>query len=170
MATIVDLTEAKAHLNITGSASDDEITDLLDSATERVRELAQVYDVGTYTELLWVSGGSVNLSHTPVVAVTSVTSAGEAITGTTVNSYGLLSGLSGWRQVTVTYTAGTAVPEARVHTAILMVTARLWETQRGGASGPLGSADGQVFTPGLQGILGEVRALLGSSGGLGIVA
>lgn len=162
MTLIATLDEAKTHLNITTAANDDELLDFLESATDLVREEARVYDVGTYTETVPVSReGVALLSNTPVVSVTSVTSAGETITGTTVNRYGRLSGLRGRREVVVVYTAGTAVPEARVRTAILMVTARLWATQRGAS--PLRSSEEDAFTPGMQGILGEVRALLGSA-------
>ncbi len=165
MTTLADV---KAHLNVTSSANDGELTDFLDAATEAVNEIAGVSTVRTYTETVWVDGGAAFLSHTPVVSVASVTSAGEPVTGWTFSTYGAVTGLRGWREVTVTYNAGTAVPSARVHTAILMLTARLWETQRGNTPTILQGGEGPTFTPGLQGILGEVRALLGQSG-LGVV-
>src|SRR5215217_5624204 len=157
------LSQVKAHLNITSTASDDELADFLDAATELVNEMVNTSPVQAYTETLWVDRGAVFLSHTPVVSVTSVVSAGETLTGWTMNPYGAITDLTGWREVVVTYAAGTAAPSARVHTAILMVTGRLWETQRGNTPTILQGGEGPVFTPGLQGILSEVRALLGDS-------
>lgn len=165
---IATLTDAKAHLNIPGSntGSDEELQEFLDSAVELVSEEANSYGVTSYTETRSVDLGVAFLSHTPVVSVTSVTAPGETITGWTIHSYGAVSGLDGWREVTIAYTAGTALAPARVRTAVLMVTQRLWETQRGGVRR---AAEEEVFTPGLTGILTEVRALLGDSRGLGVV-
>jgi len=163
------LLEVKAHLNVTSSASDDELVGFLDSATELVNEIARTSSVQTYTETLWADRGAVFLSHTPVVAVTSVVSAGETLTGWTMNPYGAITGLGGSREVVVVYTAGVAVPSARVHTAILMVTARLWQTQRGNApSTSLQGEDRQIFAPGLQDVISEAQALLGNTA-LGVV-
>ncbi len=157
---VVSLNEMKAHLNIAGTSHDEELVGFLDSAEELVRQEASVYVPQSYTETLKVDNGVAILSNTPVISLTSVTAPGETITGATVSRYGLLRGVRGWREVTVTYTFGTPIPPARVRTAVLMVTARLWETQRG--STPVG--DDPTFTPGLQGILSEVRALLGATG------
>lgn len=170
---LVSLDDLKDHLNIRTSDDDDELLGFLDSAEELVRDEAAVYDAGTYTETLWTDpyAGTALLSHTPVTAVTSVVGGGETITGTTFTSAGILYGVRGWRQVTVTYTAGTAVPSARLQTAVKMVAARLWDSQRGNGPGPLQGEGDAAFTPGLQGIIGEVRALLGrDAGGLGTVA
>lgn len=164
------LSQVKAHLNITSSTNDSEISDFLDSATELVNEIAFASPVQTYTETLWADRGAVFLSHIPVVSVTSVVSAGETLTGWTMYSYGAITDLGGAREVTVVYTAGVVTPSARVHTAILMVVARLWETQRGNAPATsLQGGEGPTFTPGLQGIISEVNALLGDSSGLGVV-
>jgi hypothetical protein len=165
---IVPFPELKAHLNITGTTNDEELMGFLDSAEELVRQEAAVYAPQSYTETVAVDSGVAILSHTPVISLTSVTASGETITGATASRYGLLRGVRGWREVTVTYTAGTAVPPARVHTAVLMVTARLWETQRGNTPTVFQGGEEPTFTPGMQGILGEVRALLGA-GGLGVV-
>lgn len=165
--SLVSLTDVKKHLNLTSTSNDDELLSLIDTAEEIVRAEARQFDVATYAETLWVTGGYVILSHTPVQAVTSVTSAGETITGTTFTASGLLEGLRGWREVAVTYTAGHPVPSARAYTATLMVAARLWETQRGPS--PVTPTEEPTFTPGMQGILGEIRAVLGNSGGLGVI-
>ncbi len=161
---LVSLDEMKAHLNIVGTTHDEELVGFLDSADELVRQEASVYAPQSHTETVRVDAGVAILSHAPLISLTSVTAPGETITGATASRYGLLRGVRGWREVTVTYTAGTEVPPARIRTATLMVTARLWETQR--ANTPVGGDP--TFTPGLQGILSEVRALLGP-GGLGVV-
>lgn len=168
---IVSLLDAKAYLNIPDSdtMSDGEVQDFLDSATELVREETRDYGQQTYTETVPVYDGEALLSHTPVAGVASVVSAvsGESITGWSVDSWGRLTGLPWWgallywRRITVTYTAGNPIPTARMATATLMVLGRLWQSQRGNAPTVLQGADGAVFTPGMQGILAEVRALLG---------
>lgn len=164
------LSEVKAHLNITSSTNDSELSDFLDSATDLVNEIANTSPVQTYTETLWADRGAVFLSHIPVVAVTSVVSAGETLTGWTMYPHGAITDLGGSREVVVIYTAGVATPSARVHTAILMVVARLWETQRGNAPATsLQGGEGPAFTPGLQGIIAEVQALLGDTSSLGVV-
>jgi hypothetical protein len=162
---IVTLTDAKTHLNLSSAANDAELQAFLDSAEELVAEETRTYSVASYTETRPVDCGVAFLSHTPVVSVVSVTAPGETITGFTIHPYGAVSGLDGWREVTIAYTAGTALPPARVRTAVLMVTQRLWETQRGARP----TSEDPTFTPGMQGILGEIRALLGDAGGLGVV-
>lgn len=165
---LATLEDVKRHLNITSTANDDELQNFLDAAEEIVRDEARQFDVGTYTETLWVDRGHVVLSHTPVVAILSVTAPGETIAGTTFTPSGLLEGLRGWREVTVTYTAGRPIPSARAQVATLMVAARFWESQRGSAPA-LGGGEEPTFTPGMQGIIGEIRAVLGGSGGLGVI-
>ena len=168
MAALVSLSDAKRHLNITGGANDAELQEFVDAAEEIVRAEARQFASATHVETLWVTGGYVILSNTPVTAVASVVSAGETISGATFTASGLLSGLRGWREVTVTYTAGRDVPTARAYVAALMVTQRLWETQRGSAP-VLGGGGEPTFTPGMGGIITEIRAVLGDSGGLGVV-
>jgi hypothetical protein len=164
---IATLADARAHLNLTSTANDNELQAFLDAAEELVSEESHTYEVASYTEVRPVDLGVAFLSHTPVVSVTSVTAYGETLTGWTVHPYGAVSGLSACRgEVTITYTAGTALPAARVRAAVLMVVQRLWETQRGALR--VGGED-STFTPGMQGILGEIRALLGDAGGLGVV-
>lgn len=163
---IATLADAKAHLNLTTTANDNELQGFLDAAEDLVAEEAHTYGVASYTEIRPVDLGVAFLSHTPVVSVTSVTQSGETLTGWTVHPYGAVSDLHGCREVTIAYTAGTALPAARVRAAVLMVTQRLWETQRGALR--VGGED-TTFTPGMQGILGEIRALLGDAGGLGVV-
>lgn len=96
-----DLTDLKAHLNITGTGSDAELTFILSVATGIVANLAEDY---------------------------------------------------------------VAVPEPTERLASLMIAARLWETQRGSTPTILQGGDNDVpFTPGLGGILTEVRSLLTAS-------
>ena len=161
---MTSLADVKAHLNITSSANDDELSDFLDSALELVNEEVGVSAPQSYTETLTVDGGMAILSHTPVTAVASVTSFGDPVTGYTFDSYGRLMGLTGWRRIVVTYTAGTTAQSARAHTATLMVTKRLWESQRGNTPTILQGGEEPTFTPGMQGILSEIRALLGDTG------
>jgi hypothetical protein len=165
---IVTLTDAKTHLNLSSAANDAELQAFLDSAEELVAEETRTYSVASYTETRPVDCGVAFLSHTPVVSVVSVTAPGETITGFTIHPYGAVSGLDGWREVTIAYTAGGELPQARVRTAVLMVTQRLWETQRGEPSSRL-RATTRRSPPGCRAFSAEIRALLGDSRGLGVV-
>lgn len=158
---MTSLEDLKTHLNMTSTANDDELLGFLDAATDLVNEELRTAAPQTYVETLAVDCGMAILSHTPVTGVASVTSYGDPVTGYTFDSYGRLAGLRGWRQIVVTYTAGTEEQTPRGHMATLMVAARLWESQRGSSPNPLQGQDAAPFTPGLQGILSEVRALLG---------
>lgn len=169
MPPLATLDDVKRHLDITSTTNDGELQSLLDAAEEIVRREAREFSSTTYTETLWVDRGAVFLSHTPVTGVTSVTSYGETITGTTFTASGYVGGLRGWREVVVTYTAGRAVTSASAYVATLMVAGRLWETQRGNTPAILQGGEEPTFTPGMQGIISEIRAVLGDSGGLGVV-
>src|SRR6266516_4840282 len=74
-ASIVGLGEMKAHLNITGTGSDDELFAFLQAATELVEAKVGPCVRRTYTERVTdARSGAMLLPYKPVLSVTSITS------------------------------------------------------------------------------------------------
>jgi len=164
----VTLSEVKANLNITTSANDDELTDMADAAEGAVLAMSGPVSLSaTVTETVWPYNGVAVLSSAPVASIASVTtSGGTPVTYTANLGAGLLDVSTIWYPtrdlpLTVTYTPQPRTTAAQVRMAVLMVTARLWETQRGNTPAILQGGEQEVFTPGLQGILAEARGILG---------
>lgn len=149
---VVSLAEVKRHLQMSPGSGpdDDELTFTAEAAAGIVEGFVGPLSAVTVTETFpsdryrHLSPQQFLLRRAPVTAVTAVT------------------GLSGWRAdlaagivypqgcvpsgpVSVTYTAGLDPVPAAVRLAVLIVTAHLWETQRGSGS-PL-APDG--VTPGV---------------------
>lgn len=159
----VTLAEVRKYLNTSNVTNDDELTDFADAAEARVLKLCGPSAVaGSATRTITPSSsGTVVLPAAPVSAVTSVVdAAGNALPYVPYLEAGLLT-VHARGPVTVTYTTGASIPVALIRTAILMVLGRLWETQRGNSPANYQGAEGETFTPGLQGILSEAAALLG---------
>lgn len=162
----VTLPEAKLHLNKTSSADDVEITDLTNAAEQTVLGMTgPIAAAGPVVETQVPYRGTVLLAG-PATSITSVVdewSTPVAVTDYTVDlAAGVIEGIPRWGAVTVTYVAKGS-PLDVVRTAIFMVLGRLWETQRGNAPA-LPAGEGPVFTPGMGGIITEVRALLAAAG------
>jgi len=139
-AGLVSLADIKAHLNITVSTYDDELrafgevaADLVEGHCNRYwrrRTIVDTFDAG---------GEAVNLSHTPLISITSVVSRGVAVSS---NNYrvSLLSGRLRYRwgffpgdyeDLVVTYVAGSTTIPPVVRQAALETVRHLWMTQRG---------------------------------------
>ncbi len=155
----VTLTDVRAHLNITGGAEhDNELSRMAEAAEQTVLDISGPVGGDVTVTLSPSRSGLVLLPDQPVAAVTAVTSGGQPVSFTARPDAGLVS-VSTTSPVTVTYTRDSSRRE-QVRIAVLMVTDRLWETQRGRSPSPLQGGGEPTFTPGLQGILSEVRALL----------
>ncbi len=137
MAEFVTLADVKRHTNITASANDDELVTMLDAAEDIVRSLVGSFAAATVTERVTAAAGTVILSRPPARAVTLTYRDGTAITGFTVSAAaGLLHDvpvLNG-TVLTASYPVGSGVVPASVTLATAIITAHLWETQRGAAS------------------------------------
>lgn len=162
-APILDVTEAKSFLNITGSAQDAELTGFIAAASQMIVNRIGVVS-GSPTVDEWHDGGSDRIvlrNQGPIVSVTTVTEALGPIvytlaqvtldSGSTTNAYaytvdldhGVLvrrtSGVAtpfagGVRNIHVTYVAGYAtVPDDVKHAAKVLLR-HLWQTQRGTAT------------------------------------
>jgi hypothetical protein len=147
--------DVKAHLNITKAINDDELTLMLDSASENVVKLVGSFDAEAVTERVTANGGTVVLARRPASGVSLADSSGSAVVGFTVNSAaGLLYDVPPTcSPLTATYTAGDGVVPASVTLATVIIAAHLWKTQRGPASssGPLAATpdDDLSTVPGL---------------------
>jgi uncharacterized phiE125 gp8 family phage protein len=145
-ASLLSLAEAKAHLNITGTASDDELRNFLAGATELIETKVGPCVRRTVTSRIAASnGGQIALPVYPVLSVTSVTSTTPGgPTWTTAQldvdgDAGIMSVLASapafwWGPWDVAYVCGRAViPERFLHAAKELLR-HLWETQRGSAA------------------------------------
>ena len=140
MAFLVTLAQAKAHLNLKSSVTDDELTYFLGVASDLVEEQAdRVWRDTTYTERHNGGTDAIVLFHSPVKSVTSVTDDGSLIDPSAyvlTASSGLIRlktslFLGGVGEVVVTYVAGSASVPALAQHATLETLRHLWSTQRG---------------------------------------
>jgi hypothetical protein len=153
---LITLAEAKAQLDIEGTGHDLELQDYIDSLTSVVERFTGPVLTRQITEQVEGSGGLLCLTHTPVVALVSVTPvlpAGAAldVSGLVLNSAtGLLRRQSGtWAGVwSCVYTAGrgTEVPPT-INLAARLLLQHLWRTQYGPARGGGGADDYSVTEP-----------------------
>jgi hypothetical protein len=142
----IPLSDVKLHLNITGTNNDAELLGFIDTAQEIVEQLVGPVEPRTVTETFYCNG-SVFLSYTPVISITSVTEYAATV-GTSF--YALdgdelirMDGRSWYGShgapLTVVYQAGRAYGSlpAALAWGIKEETAHLWRTtqsQRGGRS------------------------------------
>lgn len=150
---LVSLDDAKDHLNITGTGDDEELRRTIDSITGVVEHEVGPVVPRQYTATVSVSGDVAVLPHAPVIELTAISAAQTAYTAplladltTDELDAGLVRTASGANfpsgRMRVTYTAGRQpIPDA-IRTAALIILQNVWETQRGGSSGPrVGGAD-----------------------------
>lgn len=144
MTLVATLDEFKAHLNFTGSSSQDaELTDYLTAASEWVeRAIGGPLAVQEFTEPVRVSNWWITPTYRPLVAVTSLTSElGPVLDSTAYVVDTVRNGIrirwgafTGW--YTLVYTAGLQSIPYRVKLAGLILGAHLWQTQNGGGGLP----------------------------------
>lgn len=144
-APILSLDDAKRHLNITASTSDEELRAFIDVVTQAGEAYTgRVFGRRTITETF--SGGlaEVALRYCPVLSITSVVENGTtlAATGYRLSSPdgGVLTRISGYYttpftagayNVTVTYVAGYQSQPATDRLGALEMLRHLWASQRG---------------------------------------
>lgn len=136
---IVELSEAKAFLNIDTATFDAELPYYITSASQMI--VNEIGPVNPEPRLQTFPSGQVltlALRSFPVVAVSSVTVGGSALAPTayTVSETdGLIASPTGFGSgpVIVTYSAGRATIAADIRHAALLLVRHLWSTQRGGA-------------------------------------
>ena len=142
---IVSLSDFKAHLNITSTTDDEELRFTLAQATDlaeqylhralRRKTLIETYDGG---------GTSVVLRNPPVMAITSVTEAGNLLGGTDYtidttagilyrgSAIARLPFFPGRQNIVVTYVAGYANPPLSVVRGVMDIGRWLWQQSQQG--------------------------------------
>ena len=141
----VSLAEVRDHVNVTGDRSDVELDMMRGAAQDVVEGLVGPVLHRTVTDRSWPRGGLVMLSVVPVLSVTSVTANAVAVSGSVLESGGLLSGVTGYGPVTVAYVVGRLVVPDAIRLATLIIAAHLWRTQQG--STPASFGDDVTATP-----------------------
>lgn len=134
---IIDLDDAKAHLNITSTSNDTELQTMVDRACALVQAHAdRLWDVQSVTQTFDGGTDTFLLSKSPITAITSVTVGGTATTNYTAS---LPSGIV-WlgfcapatrQSVVIVYAVGDAAPSELVKGGALETLRHLWATQRG---------------------------------------
>ncbi|WP_068925026.1 phage head-tail connector protein [Planobispora rosea] len=150
---IVSLAETKRHLNLTTSAEDDELTEMIRAVTEPIERHVGVVLRRTVVET-HRGGYALVLQKTPVLSITSVEGVGSALDQDVADLLlDTVSGVvrrqdGGWiaGPVTTAYVAGGTSVSPSVRLASLMIIQHLWETQRGAAT-PRFGADEAVWDP-----------------------
>ena len=168
---LVTLSDVKAHLNITGTSHDTELSGFISAATPVVEDI--VGPVTTRTVDEWYTGGGskIVLRQYPVASITSVTeyagTTGTALTQANVDTadsyaYTLESGgvlarrtgslgtnfTTGVDNVHVVYVAGRSSIPANIRLAALELIRHWYQlTQQGGRPQLGGAAEDGMFTP-----------------------
>lgn len=152
----LSLADAKAHLNITGTTSDDQLREYLEAATEVVEGYIGPVVRRTYTSQ--VNGGRdvLILPHTQVLSVTSITS---ILTGTAAVPLASLSidteagdvylksrGYFPCGPFDIVYTVGRSVMKANWSTAAKIIVKHMWSTKLGNLPSIQGDNPGYVVT------------------------
>lgn len=155
---IVTLEQAKQQLNITGTASDEELQGYVDAVAGAVEDhLHQVVEKRAVVDEIELCGrSSFRLWSAPVISLTSVASLDGTTTYDTANLHAAASGVvrvlsgpapSGW--VRVTYQAGYDPIPPRYVRGALIILQHLLETQRGasGAVRSLATSADETYDP-----------------------
>jgi hypothetical protein len=154
LPTLVDL---KTYLNITETADDGELTDMLDAAVNVVENIVGPLSGTPVTETHYgVAGPFLVLRRVPAASLTAVSvrlytgmdPVAQDVTAYSVDTdTGVVRLVNGYPlrgDVTVTYSAGYDTVPAAVSLATLIVAAQLWETQRGAMPLPANATDDQT--------------------------
>jgi hypothetical protein len=134
LSQIISLADAKAHLRVTNTGSDEQIRSFVEAATGVIDFRVKTSILRTYTESHSVNGPVVPLRHYPVQEVVSIqyASGGSIDVGSVdVDDVGMMR-TGGWfrGRFTVTYKAGHAVVPAGWVLAAKIIVQHLWDTQR----------------------------------------
>jgi hypothetical protein len=147
---LLTLAEAKAQLDIDGTAEDTELEAYIEALTAPIERLIGPVEVREFTETVEGRSASVCLSRVPAVALVSVEPAvdeGDALdlsrlvldgaTGIVRYRGGSFAGTL-WRFV---YTAGRTEDMPTVNLAARILLQHLWRTQYGASRAPVAGAD-----------------------------
>lgn len=156
--SLISLADAKAHLNITTTASDDELREFLEAATEIVE--SYVGPVVTRTHTARVYGHyyrrSIALPHTQVTGITSITLVWDGSNPVNLADLtfdtpaGIVTFKSGfwfpYGDMDITYTVGRSYVKPNWSLAAKIIVKHLWDTQLGNLPSIQGDDHGYVVT------------------------
>jgi hypothetical protein len=155
---LLSLADAKSHLNIspTNTATDDELREYLEAATEIVESYVGPVVARSHTARVCGYRSQIPLPHTQVTAVTSIT---DVRTGTTpivlsdlsINAAaGIISYKNGqtfpYGDLDITYTVGRTVVKANWTLAAKIIVKHNWDTQLGNLPSIQGDSPGYVVS------------------------
>lgn len=157
---IISLAEAKTQLKITGMTHDDALRRVIEATTRVVeRHLDEVVAQRTITETVRATGrGTVVLSRSPVLSLTSMSSLDGEVTWTVADLdvdtvTGVVRAVRGRHLcglITAVYPAGYRVIPANYLEAAEIIVQHLWETTRGVAGVPrVGGLDDTTTVTGM---------------------
>jgi hypothetical protein len=163
---IVSLADVKRYLNITSTASDDELRQFILEATDIAEPLVnQKLRRDSFSEKYTATEDSIMLIKQPVVSVTSIVENGVTLTENVDFYVNYRAGLvyrgdttmrrfwrSGQNNITVNYVAGKTDPSPVEQLLIKEIVRHLWRTQRGASPMAMGSGDSD-FIPGSSNIV-----------------
>jgi hypothetical protein len=153
---ILSLADAKAHLNITSTAHDDELRGWIEAVTAAVEYFTGPVVIRTVVEDHTANRASVlALRQPPVLSLTSVSpvlagGTSYAVDGLDVSSTGIVCSLAGntfYGPLRVTYVAGRRVVPAAITSAARIILQHLWRTQQGPGRPQRGIDDFDVTEP-----------------------
>ena len=143
--SVLSLSEAKSHLNITTDVYDVELQSVIDSAEGVIGDICGPLAPTAVTDRVRVSGGySFTLRTTPVISLTSATSIFGTATADVSQLFVSPSGVVTWRDgisrfywgdYDVVYQAGRATVPPALLFAVKEVLRNLWDSQRSAARG-----------------------------------
>lgn len=160
---VVTLSDLKAHLNITKTTADAELTGFLQAALGVVDHLAGGVLPATRTDRVSTCAGVAVLSSTPVLSVSSVTDRAGSVLDPSTYLLNGEAGLITWNtwadlyagtpgDVEVAYMTGRPSLPWALRLAVLVIAEHLWTSQRGARPGPSprsGFDGGETFVSGL---------------------
>jgi uncharacterized phiE125 gp8 family phage protein len=139
----VSMRDVRDHLNITGDSDDAELRSFVLAATAAIEARVGPMARRSVTEVHNGGVSGILLRQPPALAVTSATENGVAVAGsgyslspgggvlTRVSGFSRSTWVSGFANVSVTYTAGRTSIPADLRQAVLELVRHLWATQRG---------------------------------------
>lgn len=153
---ILSLPDAKAHLNITSTNSDDELREYLEATTEIVESYTGPIVRRTHTARVRGSRCEIPLPHTQVTAVTAVTLVQDGSSPITLSDLAI-NGPAGvisyknrssfpYGDMDVTYTVGRSTVKANWTLAAKIIMKHNWDTQLGNLPSAQGDDAGYVVT------------------------
>lgn len=153
---LLSLADAKAHLNITTTSSDDELREYLESATEIVESYVGPVVRRSHTARVCGDQTSIALPHTQVLEVTAVTVVRDGSTPITLSDLtvdtaaGIVSYKNGsafpYGDMDITYTVGRTYVKANWTLAAKIIVKHNWDTQLGNLPSIQGDSAGYVVT------------------------